>query len=126
MKLNESTSVHIDLTNNKSRQQPIFINGTQIPYANTAKYLGMTLYAKLRRKEHIKKKSEDSNCFSSLIVFTPKMEAICYSETSVLTRTTRRHIPNDDILQSHRLEHLKSYIAQHQGQKNVLVAWAQF
>jgi hypothetical protein len=42
IKLNESKSVHIDFTNNKIKQQPIFINGTQVPYANTAKYLGMT------------------------------------------------------------------------------------
>jgi hypothetical protein len=52
--LNESKSVHIDFTNNKIKQQPIFINGTQVPYASTAKYLGMTLHAKLRWKEHIK------------------------------------------------------------------------
>jgi hypothetical protein len=32
--------------------EPIFINGTKVPYANTAKYLGMTLDAKLRWKEH--------------------------------------------------------------------------
>jgi hypothetical protein len=41
IKLNESKSVHIDFTN-KIRQQPIFINGTKVPYANTAKYFGMT------------------------------------------------------------------------------------
>jgi hypothetical protein len=52
MKLNESKSVHIDFTN-KIKQQQIFINGTKVPYANTAKYLGMTLDAKLRWKEHI-------------------------------------------------------------------------
>jgi hypothetical protein len=61
IKLNESKSVHIDFTNNKIRQQPIFINGTEIPYANTAKYLGMTLDAKLGWKEHIKKKREELN-----------------------------------------------------------------
>jgi hypothetical protein len=37
------------------------------------------------------------------------MEAICYSETSVLTRITRRHIPEAGILYSHRRENLKSY-----------------
>jgi hypothetical protein len=37
------------------------------------------------------------------------MEAICSSETSILTRTTRRHIPEDDIPHSHRRENLKSY-----------------
>jgi hypothetical protein len=55
IKLNESKSVHIDFTNNKIKQQPFFINGTTVPYANTAKYLGMTLDAKLRWKVHVKK-----------------------------------------------------------------------
>jgi hypothetical protein len=60
-KLNESKSVHIDFTNNKIKQQPICINGRKIPYANTAKYLGMTLDAKLRWKEHIKNKRDELN-----------------------------------------------------------------
>jgi hypothetical protein len=55
MKLNESKSVHTDFTNNKIRQQPVFISGTQVPYANTAKCLAMTLYAKSQWKEYIKK-----------------------------------------------------------------------
>jgi hypothetical protein len=38
------------------------------------------------------------------------MEAIRSSETSGTTlRTTRRHIPEDDTLQNHRCENLKSY-----------------
>jgi hypothetical protein len=41
--------------------------------------------------------------------FTLKMEAIRSSETSVHTRSTRRHIPEDGILHSHRRENLKSY-----------------
>jgi hypothetical protein len=37
IKFNESRSVHTDFTNKKIKQQPIFINGAQIPCANTAK-----------------------------------------------------------------------------------------
>jgi hypothetical protein len=36
--------------------------------------------------------------------FTLKIEAICSSETLDYTRTTRRHIPKDGILHSHRSE----------------------
>jgi hypothetical protein len=39
------------------------------------------------------------------------MEAIRSSETSVNKISTWRHIPEDDVLHSHRRENLKSYIA---------------
>jgi hypothetical protein len=47
--------------------------------------------------------------FSLADFYTLKMEAICSSETSVHTRSTRRHIPEDGILHNHPYEYLRSY-----------------
>jgi hypothetical protein len=48
---------------------------------------------------------------TSLILVTLMTEAIRSFETSILTRATRRLIPEAGVLHNHRHKNLKSYIA---------------
>jgi hypothetical protein len=50
IQLTQYKLVHTDFKNEKIKQQPIFVNGTQDSYANTAKYRVMILDARLRWK----------------------------------------------------------------------------
>lgn len=60
IQLNEQKSIHINFTNKLLKDPPALdLNGTIVPYENNAKYLGMTLDAKLRWKEHVKKKKAE-------------------------------------------------------------------
>jgi hypothetical protein len=48
---------------------------------------------------------------SHTAIVTVMMDALRSSKTSVLTRATRLHIPEDDILYRHHREDLKPYIS---------------
>ena len=57
IKLNEQKSLNINFTYKNIKEQiPINLNRVQVPFANTAKYLGMKLDTKIKWKEHVKKK----------------------------------------------------------------------
>ena len=53
--------MHVNFTYKKERYLPIKINNTQVPVAESAKYLGLHLDKRLRWKVHIRKKREELN-----------------------------------------------------------------
>jgi hypothetical protein len=59
IKRNEDNSTHVNFNNKTCLPTPIIVNDKTTPYSHTAKYLDMTLDAKLRWKVHVKKKREE-------------------------------------------------------------------
>ena len=59
IKLNEDKLTHVNFNNRRCHYITIIMNGKTIPHSQRAKYLGMTLDAKLRWKVHVKKKREE-------------------------------------------------------------------
>lgn len=58
--LDELKSVHVNFINKKLAEPLLLdINGTIAPYEVNAKYLGMTLTAKLRWEVHVKKENSE-------------------------------------------------------------------
>jgi hypothetical protein len=77
--------------------------GTSIIKVTKIVELGTTLAVTSNRRKHAAK------TFSVTDSFHPYDGGANSSETSVLTRATRRNITEDGILHIHRLDNLKSY-----------------
>jgi hypothetical protein len=72
------------------------MNGTQVPYANTTKYLGMNLDAKLRWKEHIKKKRDELNIkFRKMYRLDAILSCQCIHKKTSWPLVRKRTIPTE-------------------------------
>lgn len=84
IKLNNTKSVHVNFTNKPTSNLPIYIDNLQIPYSNNAKYLGMTLDAKLRWNEHVKKKCDELNIKWSKLKWLIGRKSVLSIENKIL------------------------------------------
>jgi hypothetical protein len=67
IKLSQSKSIHIYFTNNKIKQQPIFIIGTKVQHANTARLLKPSYGGKsILRKNAMSSTSSSGKCIGCL------------------------------------------------------------
>jgi hypothetical protein len=77
---------------------------TEVSGELNASFIRVTRYGEVGTRLSVTK--TDAHCKE---IPTLMKEALSSSETSVLARATRRNIPEDAILHSHRREKLKSY-----------------